>query len=127
MYQETGTTLFYIMFTIMAFGIFFLIILWPIITFMTPKKLINNYFKEPYFNRNELQLMNSFPLSLYRTAIFGWVIIFPFLDKRRQIKHCKEVMPIWFKICLYMLCLYTILLLSSTTVIMAILFTVPIK
>lgn len=125
--QETGTILFYIMFSIMFFGIFFLFILWPVITIMTPKKLLESYFKKPYFNENELNLMISFPLSLYRTAIFGWVLLFPSLDKKRSIKSCRYMMPIWFKVSLYSLCIYTFILLFSTTIIMTILFTIPVK
>ena len=45
--QETGTILFYIMFSVLFSGIFTHMLLWPLLTIITPKKLLKSYFTPP--------------------------------------------------------------------------------
>ena len=119
--QEAGTILFYIMFSILFIGIITHILLWPLLTFLTPKKLLNTYFTPPHFTQNELTLYDSFPTSAWRTMIFGWAITLPFSVKKRRLKNCGKVMPLWYKVSLYVLCVYTLIIISVVPTIMLIL------
>ncbi|SBS35567.1 hypothetical protein MSP8887_02415 [Marinomonas spartinae] len=96
--KETGEFLFLVMMITAMGGLLWQPPLWILLTFFTPKKLLNTYFKEPHFSQGEIIFMSRFPLSLYRTVIFGWVVLLPFLDKNRKIRDCYTVMPIWYRI-----------------------------
>ena len=117
--QDTFDYLFLVMmFTAMG-GLIWIPTLWSLLTLFTPKKLMDSYFKEPHFTQTELIFMSRFPVSLLRTAMFGSVLLFPFLDKTRKIRHCHEVMPIWYKLALQIFIISSMLLLM---VILGILF-----
>jgi len=90
------------MFTAMG-GFLWLPTIWSLLTFLTPKKLLDTYFKEPHFTQGELIFMSRFPLSLLRTGMFFWVILFPCLDRKRNIRNCHEVMPTWYRLSLNIL------------------------
>ncbi|SBS32063.1 hypothetical protein MSP8886_02328 [Marinomonas spartinae] len=108
--QELFDHLFLIMmFTAMG-GLLWQPPLWILLTFFTPKKLLNTYFKEPHFSQGELIFMSRFPWSLFRTSIFGWILFLPFLDKKRNIRNCYEVMPTWYRIGLILLTISTMLI-----------------
>jgi hypothetical protein len=110
--QDTFDYLFLVMmFTVMV-GLLWTPTLWSLLTFFTPKKLMDSYFKEPYFTQTELIFMSRFPISLLRTAMFGSVLLFPFLDKTRKIRHCHEVMPIWYKLALKLLTISVIVVMT---------------
>lgn len=98
--QDTFNILFLTMIFMSMGGIIIIPIIWVLLTLLTPKSLLDTYFKEPHFNMLELAFMNRLPSSLFRTAIFGWVTLLPFLDKKRKIKDCYKVMPTWYLISL---------------------------
>ncbi|SBS32061.1 hypothetical protein MSP8886_02327 [Marinomonas spartinae] len=107
--KETGEFLFLaMMFTAMA-CVLWVPIIWSLLTFLTPKKLLDTYFKEPHFTQGELIFMNRFPLSLLRTGMFGWVLLFPFLDKKRKIRDCHKIMPTWYRLALKFLTINVII------------------
>ena len=117
--QDTFDYLFLVMmFTAMG-GLIWIPTLWSLLTLFTPKKLMDSYFKEPHFTQTELIFMSRFPVSLLRTAMFGSVLLFPFLDKTREIRHCHEVMPIWYNLALKLL---TISVIVVMTIFLGILF-----
>ena len=96
--QETFDFIASCVFITAFFGFLTVAPLWLILTFLTPKKVLENYFKEPYFQSNEIDLMSSFPISLLRTGIFGWVTLIPSLDTKRGIRDCHKLMPKWYKL-----------------------------
>jgi len=98
--KETGEFLFLTMMFIIMGSFIWTPTFWSLLTFFTPKKLLDTYFKEPHFSQGELIFMNRFPVSLFRTVIFGWVLVLPSLDKKRKIRDCHEVMPLWYKLAL---------------------------
>ncbi|MBJ7555922.1 hypothetical protein [Marinomonas spartinae] len=108
--KETGEFLgLVMMFTAMG-GFLWLPTIWSLLTFLTPKKLLDTYFKEPHFTQGELIFMSRFPLSLLRTGMFCWVILFPCLDRKRNIRNCYEVMPTWYRLSLNILGISAILI-----------------
>lgn len=123
--KDTGTILFYIMLSSLFSGIFTHVLLWPLLTFLTPKKLIKAYFRPPHFTLNEVDLYSSFPTSLFRTMIFGWAITLPFSAKKRKLEYCRKEMSLWFKVPLYLLCINTMIIFFIVFCIMLILEFVP--
>lgn len=107
--QETFDFLASCVFITALVGLLTVAPLWPILTFLTPKKMLENYFREPYFQRNEIDLMSSFPISLLRTSIFGWMTLIPSLDTKRGIRGCHKFMPKWYKCLISLWCLIGLL------------------
>lgn len=108
--KELFDSLVNIYFAIILLGFFGFGPIWLILTIFTPKKILKKYLTSPYFNESEIDLLRSFPISLLRTGIFGWVTLFPFLDKKRGIKDCRKMMPKWYKILIIIWCLMAIIL-----------------
>jgi len=81
-------------------GILWIPLTWLLLSIFTPKSLLEKYFKEPYFSLHEMIFMAQFPGFLIRTGIFGWVILLPSLDKKRNIRGIIHDMPRWYKVSL---------------------------
>jgi len=73
---------------------------WLLLSIFTPKVLLEKYFKEPHFTLTETVMMKSFPGFLLRTGIFGWLLLFPSLDKKRNIRDISDYMPKWYAVSL---------------------------
>lgn len=76
---------------IVVLPIFTLIIHWGV-----PSGLLGKYFREPYFNKNELILLKSLPLAFYRTMAFSRAIVFPSSMKKRRMQKVREEAPRWY-------------------------------
>ncbi len=98
--QLVGEKLFLIFFWVCFIGLLWMPITWLLLSIFTPKKLLDKYFKEPHFSLTETIMLKEFPGFLMRTAIFGWLLIFPSLDKKRNIKNVSSYMPRWYAIAL---------------------------
>lgn len=70
--------------------------LWLTLSILTPKKLLDKYFKEPHFSLTETYMMREFPGFLFRTTIWAWVLTFPKLDKNRKLSQIKNFIPVWY-------------------------------
>ena len=57
---------------------------WLLLSILTPKKLLDQYFKVPHFTLAETILMAEFPGFLMRTSVFGWLLLLPKLGKNRE-------------------------------------------
>ena len=101
--HSTFDFIFLILITIIMVGFLWMPLTWLLLSIFTPKKLLEKYFKEPYFSLAETILMAQFPGFLIRTGIFGWVILLPSLDKTRNIRGIIHDMPFWYKIALNIL------------------------
>ncbi len=71
-------------------------ITWLLIRFITPKNLIQRYFKEPHFTRAELTLFDHFPGSLIRTGILMTLCVWPQKGKKRQATDIRDHAAGWF-------------------------------
>jgi len=120
--QITGHELFLLMIWTAIVGVLWIPITWWLLSAFTPKKLLEKYFKEPYFSLTETILMAQFPGFLIRTGIFGWVILLPSLDKTRNIRGIIHDMPLWYKIALNIFIIGTVLTLFLVLLLMGILF-----
>jgi|GEM_PF-1544495 len=98
--QSTFDFLFLVMIILAITCVLWVPLTWLLLSVFTPKTLLEKYFKEPYFSLTETILMAQFPGFLIRTGIFGWVILFPSLDKKRNIRDVIHDMPFWYRISL---------------------------
>lgn len=69
---------------------------WLLMRFITPRNLVREYFREPYFNGGELIVMRRFPGSLFRTVILMAACTWPSLGKKRQLETFSENAPKWY-------------------------------
>lgn len=95
--QSTFDILARILFFVMIFGFLTVPSMWLLLTYITPKKVLDRYFKPPHFGDNEIEIMESFPSSLLRTSIFAWVTVFPSLGEKRKIRDIRKNLPLWYK------------------------------
>ncbi len=66
--------------------------------------------------------MAQFPGSLLRTAIFGWMLVFPKLgNKKRRISNVKDFMPPWYRMALRVYIFSATFTLATVVVLMPIL------
>ena len=66
--------------------------------FITPRRLVERYFKAPHFTSAELAIFNVFPGTLMRTAIFMNLCIIPHKGKNRKMSDIREYAPQWYVI-----------------------------
>lgn len=69
---------------------------WLLMRFITPKHLVERYFKEPHFNRGEIILLSVFPGSLVRTGILMAACYSERYRKGRQMKDYLKYAPRWY-------------------------------
>ncbi len=96
----TGHEIFLVFFWLMLAFLLWMPLSWLLLSIFTPKKLLDKYFKEPHFTITETIIMKEFPGFLLRTGIFGWLLLFPRLDKKRNIKNIHKYIPQWYRIAL---------------------------
>jgi len=70
-------------FYIMALGTPISLILLHILHRILPKEFDKIWFNEKFFNKAELAIYSSYPMSLLRTLIYAAAISLPFLMKNR--------------------------------------------
>lgn len=94
----TPELLFFVMFMIIFIGFLWIPITWLSLSILTPKPLLDRYFKEPHFTLTETYMLKEFPGFLMRTAIWGWALVWPSRDRARKIKNVRDYMPLWYAI-----------------------------
>lgn len=84
-------------FSLLVFGGASILLLGSILAILTPKKLLEKYFKEPHFSQLELEFMSGIPGGYFRTMVFAWTVIRPTKSHvKRNIADCHKVMPKWY-------------------------------
>jgi len=69
---------------------------WLMMRFLTPKKLLDRYFKEPHFTSAEIALFSHFPGTLMRTGIFMNLCVWPNRGERRKITDLTSYADGWY-------------------------------
>ena len=93
-----GENLFLFMMGLLFLGGFFL---GPVLFFMhvlMPKKVLQNYFKPPFFRPAEITFFSGIPFSLMRTVMLMWVLAFPRFGKKRNLTEAYKLAPPWYRI-----------------------------
>jgi len=66
--------------------------------FLLPKPVLETYFKPPYFQPGECDVLKGIPYSPIRTVIFMSVFAFPGMAKKRQLTRAYELAPAWYRL-----------------------------
>ena len=64
---------------------------------LMPKKLLQKYFKEPYFLRWELNKFSVFPFFIFRTVMFMRILAQPSSGKKRGMTEAYKMVQPWFR------------------------------
>ena len=96
----TAHLVFLFIFWLAFIGIIWIPIAWLLLSAFTPKSLLDRYFKEPHFTLAETHMMREFPGSLIRTTIWGWLLLLPSVDRKRNIKDVRSYIPLWYAVAL---------------------------
>ncbi|WP_425642362.1 hypothetical protein ACPUEK_03640 [Marinomonas gallaica] len=100
--QSTFDSLATILFFCIIFAFLTVPTLWLLLTFLTPKKVLEKYLKQPHFKDSEIEIMTSFPTSLLRTSILSWITVFPSLGKKRKLEGIRKNIPTWYKALIFL-------------------------
>ena len=79
-------------------GIFVVLALIMVMHFLMPKKILEKYFKPPYFRELECALFTGIPYSPIRTVMFMGVFAFPGMGKKRKLTEAYKMAPRWYRI-----------------------------
>ena len=77
-------------------GVIWLPITWVTMMLLTPKTLVQKYFKEPHFSKVELGLLSVFPGTLGRTGIFMGATFQERYRKNRKLEGYLDLVPGWY-------------------------------
>ena len=112
----TAEQLTFVLFAVMLPAGVWVPVTWILLSVLTPKKLLDKYFKEPHFTLAETYMMRGYPGSLLRTGIFAWSLLLPSFGKKRQITESWKYMPRWYAIALIIFmcgCMITLLVTAT--------------
>ncbi len=96
--QITSGDIFLLMFWLAFTYIIWMPPTWLLMRFITPKTLVDRYFKKPHFTSAELALFSHFPGSLMRAGILMNLCVWPHKGKKRQILEIRNDVPHWYVI-----------------------------
>ena len=63
--------------------------------FLIPKKILEKYFKEPYFRKAEVVMFSGFPLAYIRSCMFMRLFANPSSGRVRKLDHVYKEVPEW--------------------------------
>ncbi len=63
---------------------------------LMPRKVLETYFKEPYFSSTEVIMFTGFPFGYMRTVMFMRILGFPASGKSREVVDAYKLAPVWF-------------------------------
>jgi hypothetical protein len=83
-------------FIIVMLAVVLSLVLIFIMHILMPKKVLETYFKEPYFRPAEITMFTGFPFGYMRTAMFNRVLGFPASGKKRGLENAYKLAPVWY-------------------------------
>lgn len=91
----------FLAFSFVGFSLIGAIFVGPVLLLMhilMPKKVLQNYFKPPFFRPSEIVLFSGVPFALMRTVMLMWVLAFPRFGKKRNLTEAYRLAPPWYRI-----------------------------
>lgn len=85
-------TLFSSMATTFLFVVSF-VIMYP----LTSKKVIEKYFRPPYFSEAFVEFYSGFPSAVYRGVMFMRLAAYPDSGKKRNLTEVYKEFPVWYR------------------------------
>ena len=83
-------------FVVTAVGLILNIVLIFIMHILMPRKVLETYFKEPYFGPGEIAMLTGLPFAYIRTSMFMRALGFPASGKRRGVENAYKLAPVWY-------------------------------
>ena len=83
-------------FVVTLLGLMLTIVLIFIMHILMPRKVLETYFKEPYFGPGEIAMLTGLPFAYIRTSMFMMILGFPASGKRRGIIDAHKLAPVWY-------------------------------
>lgn len=111
MFMKVGEYIF-LTFLGLGFAMFLLLIPYVLIMhFLTPRTILDKYFKPPHFGEFERAMFTGIPYAPLRTYMFMSAIAYPHLGKKRRLTEVYRDTPQWFRIAskVFMVLLFVIL------------------
>jgi hypothetical protein len=71
---------------------------WSLLTWLTPRSVIEDYVCPPYFSEFEAVAYRYFPTSLIRTMLFSMAISVPICRRIRNLGDLNKQVPLWFNL-----------------------------
>lgn len=71
---------------------------WLLLTWITPKSVIDRYVCPPYFSEFESVAYHYFPSSLIRSNLFSLAIAVPIARRIRKFGDIHKHVPMWFNV-----------------------------
>lgn len=87
----------FLLFMGLAFSAFLLIPYTLLMHFLTPKTIVQKYFKPPHFRAFECALFTGIPYAPMRTVMFMGVTAYPRLGKKRNLTELYKLAPKWYQ------------------------------
>ncbi len=85
-----------VIFVVTALGLMLHLLLIFMMHIVMPRKVLETYFREPYFSSTEITLFTGFPFGYMRTAMFMRALGFPASGKRRGVEDAYKLAPVWY-------------------------------
>lgn len=76
---------------------------------LTPRVVLQKYWKEPFFNAFELALFSRSMFAPWRTVMLMWIIAFPRFGRARGIARVDALVPIWYRVAAKAFCIFGLL------------------
>ncbi len=83
-------------FVVTLLGLMLNLLLTIVMHFLMPRKVLENYFKEPHFGPTEITMLTGPPFAYIRTSMFMMILGFPASGKRRGVEDAYKLAPVWF-------------------------------
>lgn len=64
---------------------------------LTPKEVMNKYFRPPYFSEAFVEFYSGFPIVLYRGIMFMRLAAYPSSGKKRNLTEVYKELPVWYR------------------------------
>jgi len=85
-----------VIFVVTALGLMLHLLLIFMMHIVMPRKVLETYFREPYFSSTEITMFTGFPFGYMRTAMFMRALGFPASGKRRGVEDAYKLAPVWY-------------------------------
>ena len=86
----------FIVYMLLVLGVVLSVFVITVMHFLTPKILIEKYFRSPYFRPAECEMFSGFPFAIMRTIMFMRVVGFPKSGEKRGLTNAYKLAPNWY-------------------------------
>jgi hypothetical protein len=85
---------------------------------LMPRVVLQQYWREPYFNAFELAFFTRSIFAPWRTVMLMWLIAFPRFGRARKIARADALVPVWYRVAAKAFCSFGLLVFFALLVAM---------